>query len=75
MTLEMKSRMRKFSLLYANIAPKWNTMISRETQVHMIPGVDKICREVNVASVNGAGDLGVWRCSETPARILVSRAP
>ena len=27
MTLELKPRMGKFSLLYGNVAPKWNTMI------------------------------------------------
>ena len=32
MTLELKLSMGKISLLYANIAPKWNTMISRERQ-------------------------------------------
>ena len=32
MTLELKLRMGKISLLYANIDPKWNTMISRERQ-------------------------------------------
>ena len=31
-TLESKPRMGKFSLLYANIARKWNTMISCERQ-------------------------------------------
>ena len=28
--LELKPRMGKFCLLYANIAPKWNTMIACE---------------------------------------------
>ena len=32
MTLELKPRMVKFSLLYANVAPKWNTMISPQRQ-------------------------------------------
>ena len=31
-TSELRLRMAKFSLLYANIAPKWNTMISCERQ-------------------------------------------
>ena len=30
MTLELKPRMGKFCLLYANIAPKWNAMIACE---------------------------------------------
>ena len=29
MTLELKPSMGKFSLLYVNVAPKWNTLISR----------------------------------------------
>ena len=32
MNLELKPMMGKFSLLYANIAPNWNTMISCEGQ-------------------------------------------
>ena len=32
MTLELKPRIGKFSLLYANIAPEWTTMISCERQ-------------------------------------------
>ena len=32
MTLELKPSMGKFFLLYANIALKWNTMISCEKQ-------------------------------------------
>ena len=31
-TLELKPRIGKFSLLYANIAPKWNTITSCERQ-------------------------------------------
>ena len=32
MTLELKLRMGKFFLLYANIAPEWNIMISCKRQ-------------------------------------------
>ena len=42
---------------------------------HMIPGVNIIDRKVSIASFNGATGLGVWRCSETPARVLVGGAP
>ena len=42
---------------------------------NMIAGVNIIDERVNIAIVNGAMVLGVWRCSETLARVLVGRAP
>lgn len=58
-----------------NFEKRFTVHTNTEQISNMIAGVNIIDERVNIAIVNGAMVLGVWRCSETLARVLVGGAP